>query len=657
MRMMGLLLLGGGLMLNSACSSKSKPDAGRADAKAYSGVGAESVSPEDIKSFAAPALEPELSRKIQMLLDVRSPGGGMLHANKKELFFTWRVTGTTQVWRLKSPQGFPIQMTGGEDATSIAGQTPDGKWLILSRDRAGEENPGLYLQSTEGGSLKVIQHTAKVQTSLSFITDDSRYLYYRANNVDPSSYAIYKYDLKTSKSELIFSEKGYWLIADEKQNGRLLLQKVISNTASEFFLFDEKSKKLTPILGQGEQEEYSVSFSPTDGEYIVLTNKFSEYRRLYVWDGAKKWKAISDENLKFDVSSFEMDHPRKHLIYVINEGGYSRARAIDPKTLREIKLPAFPDADHVVPGTSTRDGEAVMLLVMTGKSPRQSYSYSWRTGKLTQWVIPSVPEVDLRKFVEAKLEYYKAKDGTSIPMFVRRPPQCVKSAKPCPVVVHFHGGPEAQSDAGFSVLSQMFVDEGFIYVEPNVRGSDGYGKAWLHSDNGAKRLQVITDVPDCADWIKANWKAGGQAPKVGVMGWSYGGYSTLMAMTKFAGHYDAGVALVGMSDLKTFLKNTAPYRRALRMAEYGDPEKDSEALDQLSAIRYLDQVKGPVLIIQGVSDPRVPAGEAVQMHRAMRAKGLSSELILFADEGHGSAKRSNQVLELGHTVGFFKKHL
>ena len=195
-------------------------------------------------------------------------------------------------------------------------------------------------------------------------------------------------------------------------------------------------------------------------------------------------------------------------------------------------------------------------------------------------------------------------------------------------------------------------------VEPNVRGSDGYGKKWIDLDNGPLREKVITDIPDAATWIKNNWKNKlGRSPQIGVMGWSYGGYSTLMAMTRFAGSYDAGVALVGMSNLNSFLMNTAPYRRILRISEYGDPEKDKEALKKLSPVTYVDQVKGPLLIIQGANDPRVPVGEAIQMHEIMKKKGLKSELIIFANEGHGSAKKENQILEIGNTIEFFKKHL
>jgi dipeptidyl aminopeptidase/acylaminoacyl peptidase len=256
---------------------------------------------------------------------------------------------------------------------------------------------------------------------------------------------------------------------------------------------------------------------------------------------------------------------------------------------------------------------------------------------------------------------YPARDGTQIPMFVRFPSGCAPedagTGDPCPVVVSFHGGPEGQTRPGFSRRAQIFVDSGFILVEPNVRGSEGYGKTWLDSDNGPKRLQVITDIDDCGKWIRANWSRNGKQPKIGITGGSYGGYSTLIGMTMFAGTYDAGASVVGISNLLTFLKNTAPYRRILRASEYGDPDKDADALKTLSPISYLDRVKSPLLLIQGVNDPRVPVGEAIQIQESLEKRGLPSRLVLIPDEGHGSAKRGNQVTEMGNIIRFFEEHL
>jgi dipeptidyl aminopeptidase/acylaminoacyl peptidase len=271
------------------------------------------------------------------------------------------------------------------------------------------------------------------------------------------------------------------------------------------------------------------------------------------------------------------------------------------------------------------------------------------------WHSPSTPEVDTTKFVRAQPDAYPTRDGTRIPVLVRRPEKCGQD--PCPVVIGFHGGPEGQARPGFNVGAQAFVEAGFVLVEPNVRGSEGYGKTWQHADDGPKRLDIITDIEDAAKWAREKFTSGGKPPKVGIYGGSYGGYSVLMGMTKFAGAYDAGVDIVGISDLRTFLRNTAPYRRILRTNEYGDPDKDAEALAKLSPMTYVDQVKAPLLIVQGASDPRVPAGEAVQIHDALEKKGVECELMIFPDEGHGAQRRDNRVLQLGHAIAFFEKHL
>ena len=276
-------------------------------------------------------------------------------------------------------------------------------------------------------------------------------------------------------------------------------------------------------------------------------------------------------------------------------------------------------------------------------------------------MLPGAPEVDLAKFAVARLESYPARDGTKVPMFVRYPARCAPDAPaggdPCPVVVEFHGGPEGQAEPGFSPYSQLFVDAGFIYVEPNVRGSDGYGKTWLEADNGPKRLAVITDIEDAGKYARSHFARGGQTPKVAITGGSYGGYATLIGMTMFAGTYDVGASIVGFSNLATFLRNTAPYRRLLRITEYGDPDKDAEALKKLSPITYVDRVKGPLLLIQGLDDPRVPAGEAVQIQEALAARGVPSRLILIEGEGHGAARRSGQVIMIGHTLRFLEEQL
>jgi dipeptidyl aminopeptidase/acylaminoacyl peptidase len=653
MSSLGRLLVFVFILLLSACATKDKATGG------YGGHGLDSIDEKTLAEFAPPALSGEKLRRIQGLLDVRSPSAGALSPDNKSLFISWNVTGTSQIWKVPGPMQYPIQMTGGEDASRLLEITPDGKYLVIGRDEKGNEYPGLFLQSTEGGELKPIYRKKKVQVFLGFVTADSKSLYFRANDRNPKSYAIYKYNIESGEKSLVFEVPvGYWFIADHFCNDLLLLANWKGNTSSEYYLYDVKTKTQTPVFGQGENEEYSARFGATKDQLIVLTNRFSEYRKVFLWQKGKFTAITSNET--YDIDSIDTDRQKTKAVLRVNKGGYYSAKAMNLKSLKVFDFFKSDDANvlHVYPGSFSQDGKHISMYVVKANEPGVGMIHTLGQdgrGRSRIWTRSSAPEVSLNGLVTPKLEYYTARDGTKIPMFVQRPPQC--EDKVCPVVVQFHGGPESQAIPRFSPIRQMYFENNFIFVEPNVRGSDGYGKSWLHSDNGPKRLDVITDIEDAAKFIKKNWAKWGKEPKVAVMGGSYGGYSAFIAMTKFAGAYDAGIAVVGMSSLLTFLQNTAPYRRALRVTEYGDPEKDLEALKKLSALTYLDRLKAPMLIIHGATDPRVPAGEAIQVYRAMQQKQLPGQLVLFPDEGHGIRKRRNRALYLGYIFDFLAKNL
>jgi dipeptidyl aminopeptidase/acylaminoacyl peptidase len=618
----------------------------------YAGLGADSLSPQDIARYAAPPLDEPMSRRIQAMLDVRGAEGGLITPSGDRQIYAARVTGTVQIWRQDGPMKLAVQLTGGEDRTEPVAIAPDGSFVVVSRDVGGQENAGVYLLSPDGGPLKLVQHTPKVQTALQYISDDSKALYLRANDKDPASYALYRYDLATEKREAVFDDKGLWAIADHRGDTTWLLTKRVGNTQQEVYEYDRKTKKLTPILGQGEVEDYSVAYGARPGQILVRTDKLGDYQRLYSLEAGKLTPLGAD--VKHDIEDFKIDEARARIYYRVNEDGYDKLVVLDAKTGKPLALPKLPAADHVSLAGLSRNGRFAEILLDGATLAPQTMTLDWQTGKLTTWRLPSTPEIDPRSFAKATLEYYPARDGTKIPMFVRRPARC---DGPCPVIVEFHGGPEGQARPGFSIRAQMFVDAGFTFVTPNVRGSTGYGKAWLHADDGPKRLNVITDIEDASKFIRASWGKDGKAPKIGVTGGSYGGYSVLMAMSYFAGAYDAAAETVGISNLVSFLNNTSPYRRALRISEYGDPVKDKDALVQLSPITHVGKVKAPLLLFQGVNDPRVPVGESLQIYKQLEQRKIPGGLILFPDEGHGSTKRANIVLTIGHTIAFFEKHL
>lgn len=639
--------------LVACATSPSKNESSSVVAETYRGLGKDSVDPERLKKFSPPPLDAKLAGRIRSILEVQSPGLGLTSPGGERVFFTWNVTGVPQIWASDQELRFPTQMTTGADATLIADITPDGRYLVVSRDRNGEENPGLYLLPTRGGSLIEIFQKPGVQTAFQFVNNAGDKIYFTANNLKQDSFAIYLYDIATQQTKLLFSEPGIWSVADVFADNVFLLRKATGALTAEFELWRPATGERQELLGKDENQEYEMTFASAANEFFVLTPKFTGFRRLYKFD-RRKFIPVTDEVAK-DIDGFFVDRARFHLYVNWNEGGYRRLEVRQISDLQPTTIPGTERFKNFFAARTSRYGRFVSIGEESDNLPRRNYFFDWKNRTLTQWMKPSVPEFDPESVPPTRLEYYPARDGTKIPMFVTRPIECLK--KSCPVVVIFRGGPEGQTRPGFDRTAILLSSEGFIVAAPNVRGSDGYGKAWLAADDGAKRLEVITDVEDCALFIRKNWRVNGRSPKIGVMGGSYGGYATMYAMTRFAGAYDAGVAIVGMSNLISFLQNTAPYRRALRISEYGDPMKDREALEKLSPVNFLDRLKDPLMIIQGANDPRVPVGEALQIHDRLEARGIKVPMVIFSDEGHGSGKRENRVLELGHAIQFFNDKL
>ena len=234
----------------------------------------------------------------------------------------------------------------------------------------------------------------------------------------------------------------------------------------------------------------------------------------------------------------------------------------------------------------------------------------------------------------------------------------VEQAGDTPVIIDIHGGPEAQTRPIWNYGAQYFADTlGATVILPNVRGSDGYGKRYLNLDNAEKREDSVKDIGALLDWIATQPDL--DASRVGVMGGSYGGYMVLAALTHYGDRIRAGVDVVGISHFGTFLKNTENYRRDLRRAEYGD-ERDpamNAVFERISPLNNAHKITSPLFVAQGRNDPRVPYTEAEQIVKAVRGNGQPVWYLLYADEGHGFAKKANSDWFGAATMLFWQQHL
>jgi dipeptidyl aminopeptidase/acylaminoacyl peptidase len=224
---------------------------------------------------------------------------------------------------------------------------------------------------------------------------------------------------------------------------------------------------------------------------------------------------------------------------------------------------------------------------------------------------------------------YRALDGLELSGWLYIPPDV---HGPNATVVSFHGGPEGQERPAYSPVAQALVAAGLTVFAPNVRGSGGRGRAFMAADDGAAREASFDDVRSTVDALVADGIA--LPGRIGSHGWSYGGFLTLVALTRWPDLFAAGVSLAGMSDLRTFFAGTEPWMAAASVTEYGDPVADREMLGRISPMTSLERLTSPVLLAHGDRDTNVPVSESVQAHQALTALGATSELLLLQGEGH-----------------------
>jgi len=294
---------------------------------------------------------------------------------------------------------------------------------------------------------------------------------------------------------------------------------------------------------------------------------------------------------------------------------------------------------------------------MSAKSPNDAYSLDTETGKLERWTESETGGLDPQSFVEPELIRTKSFDGLEITGFLYRP-DMRKFNGPRPVLVQIHGGPEGQSRPTFQARNNFYVNElGVAVFLPNVRGSAGFGKTFLALDNGFKREDTVRDINAFLDWIAGDKRL--DKTRIAVIGGSYGGYMSLACMTHFSDRLRCGIDIVGISNFKTFMKNTSDYRRDLRRVEYGDEREPAmaEFFDKISPSNHADKITKPLFVVQGQNDPRVPATESQQMVKAIRDRGGQVWFLMAKDEGHGFQKKGNVDILFLSTVQFLKANL
>jgi len=264
-------------------------------------------------------------------------------------------------------------------------------------------------------------------------------------------------------------------------------------------------------------------------------------------------------------------------------------------------------------------------------------------------------------FASEQLRRFKSFDDTTVQYFLLKPDGPAPKGG-FPTVIRMHGGPESQTRPSFNAINQFIVKNGFALALPNIRGSRGYGRAFLDMDNQEKRLDAIRDVKGVVQDLEK--RSSINTDKLFIMGGSYGGYATLLTLVTYPKLWRGGISTVGISSLETFFQRTAPWRRKLRYKEYGNYETQRALLKRISPINHAEKIRCPVFFIHGENDERVPVAEAINMYKKIKRIsaargdkiGEKSVLLTFPDEGHGITKRANREKTYNMLVTWLQKN-
>ena len=618
------------------------------------------TDPKQISS--KPNAQVEKNLTIEKLYMTRAIGETTWSPDGKTIVFISNISGRNNLWLVPAKGGWPTQLTISDQRQFSPAWSPDGKWIAYQSDYDGDEQWDIFVVSPKTGQVVNLTNTREVAELAPSWSPDGRYLAYLVKPKTSSSYEIDVYDMLMREVKHITSgtpkDKGnagpVW-----SKDGKWIAytQEHAKGTDANIFVAEVTTGKSTLLTPHNGENLYSANdFSPDGKQLLVTSNAGNGSDNVGLLDISSRKIAWLTQD-KWEISGGYFSPDGQQVTWTANVDGNTDIFLHDLAGQKTTPL-ALPKGVNSLGGSDsafTRDGSMLLYYHAGPNAPNDAWIYELATGKSHQVTQSLVGGIRGEDMVEPFLVHYPSKDGKfTISAFVYVPYNLPRQAV-SPAIVYVHGGPTSQTVNSFNRFVQYMANQGYLVIAPNYRGSTGYGKEFQHAnlfDMGGGDLQ---DVLAAAEWIR---QTGYVDPrKLILMGGSYGGYMTMMGVTKAPEVWAAGVPIVPFVNWFTEIQNEDPVLQQSDLATMGDLTKNKALYEDRSPINFIHQVKAPLLLLAGGHDPRCPHEESQQVVDAIRKRGGVVEFKVYENEGHGFSKVENQIDAYKRAAEFLKAHV
>ncbi len=527
--------------------------------------------------------------------------------------------------------------------------------FLYSSDEGGNELTHIYVQSPDGSTRDLTPGT-KLKANFVGWAGDDRSMFVSTNERDPRYFDLYEISTEGYGRTLLYKNTdGYDVGAISRDKRYIALIKTRTTSDADIFLRDSQNnttRNVTPHSGA--VNNMPADFSP-DGTRLLYTSnegrEFASLRSIGVADGSAT--TVYHEN--WDVVGASYSKSGKYLNIEVNEDARTAVRVLEAVTFAPAHLAQLP-AGSIRAFAISRDDSAFAFYATDGSVPDDLYASAidGSPQRLTNALNPKIRRDDLVVPTNVRFNSY---DRLEIPGLLYTPHQASAENK-APALVMVHGGPGGQAVIAYRALTQVLVNHGYVVYDINNRGSSGYGKRFFEMDDRKHGEADLGDIVASKRMLVATGKV--DPGRVGIIGGSYGGYMVLAALTLQPDAFNVGVDLFGISNWVRTLETMPAWWGSVRDALYdemGNPNTDAARLRRISPFFNATRIKVPLMVLQGVNDPRVLKVESDEIVAAARKNGVPVEYVLFPDEGHGFVKKENEIKGYTGVIAFLDRYL